>query len=362
MSSTIGEKIKVSVFGESHGAAIGMVMDSPPAGIKLDFDEIRRELERRAPGNDPTATKRKEPDIPKFLSGIKNSVTTGAPLAAIIENTSQRSKDYSELEFKPRPSHADYAANIHFGGFNDICGGGHFSGRLTAPIVIAGAILKQYLKTKGITVGGHILSIGRAEDSPFDPVNITEKELSALSEKSFGVINPAAEEKMRKEVENAAKSKDSVGGVLEIAVTGINAGYGNPMFEGAENIISKAVFGIPAIKGIEFGDGFKLSSMLGSKANDQMYYDGETVKCKTNRNGGITGGITNGMPIIFRVAVKPTPSISLPQDTVNLKEKCNTTLEIKGRHDPCIVPRALPAVEAATAIAVANLLSEAALF
>lgn len=362
MASVIGNKIKVSVFGESHGPAIGMVMDSPPAGLKLDFEEIYRELSRRAPGNDPTATKRKEPDIPEFLSGLKDGVTTGAPLAAIIRNTSQHSKDYSELERKPRPSHADFAANIHFGGFNDIAGGGHFSGRLTAPIVIAGAILKQYLKTKGITIGGHILSIGKEKDTPLDPVAVSGEELERLSRLSFPVINANAEAKMRNEVAQAAEIGDSVGGVLELAVTGISAGFGGPMFDGVENIISKAVFGIPAVKGIEFGDGFNISSLRGSQANDGMRYENGKVVCTTNHSGGITGGITNGMPIIFRTALKPTPSISLSQQTVDLYDKSNTTLSIKGRHDPCIVLRALPAIEAVTAIALSNLLDEGALF
>lgn len=362
MSSVIGNKIKVSVFGESHGPAIGMVMDSPPAGLKLDFEEISRELARRAPGNDPTATKRKEPDIPEFLSGLKDGVTTGAPLAAIVRNTSQHSKDYSELMCKPRPSHADYAANIHFGGFNDISGGGHFSGRLTAPIVIAGAILKQYLKTKGITVGGHILSIGKEKDSPLDPVSVSGEKLERLSRLPFPVIDVAAEERMRNEVAQAAEAGDSVGGVLELAVTGVPAGFGGPMFDGVENIISKAVFGIPAVKGIEFGDGFGISSLRGSQANDGMRYEKGKVVCTTNHCGGITGGITNGMPIIFRTALKPTPSISLSQETVDLCEKSNTSLNIKGRHDPCIVLRALPAIEAVTAIALSNLLDEEALF
>lgn len=362
MSSTIGNKIKVSVFGESHGPAIGMVMDAPPAGLKLDFEEISRELSRRAPGNDPTATKRKEPDIPEFLSGIKDGVTTGAPLAAIIRNTGHHSNDYTELYRKPRPSHADYAANIHFGGFNDLAGGGHFSGRLTAPIVIAGAILKQYLKTKGITIGGHILSIGSKRDLSFDSVEVSEQQLEKLSHMHFPVINLTSEEKMRAEISEATENLDSVGGVLEIAATGLPTGLGGPMFDGVENIISKAVFGIPAVKGIEFGDGFGISSLHGSEANDAMQYKDGKVCCKTNHCGGITGGITNGMPLIFRTALKPTPSISRTQETVDLYDKCNTDLKIKGRHDPCIVLRALPAVEAITAIALSNLLSEEALF
>lgn len=362
MASFLGDKIKVSVFGESHGPAIGMVMDSPPAGIKIDFDALRQELDRRAPGNDPTATKRKEPDVPKFLSGLKNGVTTGAPLTAIIENTSQRSKDYSELEVKPRPSHADYAAAVHYGGFNDISGGGHFSGRLTAPLVIAGAILKQYLKTKGITVGGHIFQIGSVEDRPLDPVNVSAEELDEIKTRTFPLNDASLEEKMRNEVALAAKRGDSVGGIIEIAVTGVKAGFGGPMFDGVENIISKAVFGIPAVKGIEFGLGFGFGSAVGSEANDPMTVNDGKVVCKTNNCGGITGGITNSMPIIFRCAIKPTPSISMMQETVDLEKMANTTLEIKGRHDPCIVPRALPAIEAVTAIAVANLLQEVSLF
>ncbi len=362
MSSQIGDRIKVSVFGESHGKAIGMVMDSPPAGLTLDFEEIERELSRRAPGNDPTATKRKEPDKPIFLSGIKNGVTTGAPLAAIIENTSQKSSDYDELSFKPRPSHSDYAAFVHFAGYNDISGGGHFSGRLTAPLVIAGAILKQYLKTKGIVIGGHILNIGSAFDQRFDPVNVSKEELLSLSGRSFAVLDPTAEEKMRNEVSLAAKDGDSIGGSVEIAVTGLAAGYGSPMFDGAENIIAKAVFGVPAVKALEFGAGSLLSQMRGSEANDQIYIKDGEIRHKTNFSGGILGGITNGMPLIFRAAIKPTPSISKKQETVDLLEGKNTTLEIKGRHDPCIVPRALPAIEAVTAIAIANLINEEALF
>ena len=362
MSSQIGDRIKVSVFGESHGRVIGMVMDTPPAGITLDFEEIERELSRRAPGNDPTATKRKEPDKPIFLSGIKNGVTTGAPLAAIIENTSQKSKDYDELAFNPRPSHSDYAAFVHFAGYNDISGGGHFSGRLTAPLVIAGAILKQYLKTKGITIGGHILNIGSVSDKAFDPVNVSEDELLSLSGRSFALLDPSVEEKMRNEVSLAAKDGDSIGGSVEIAVTGLSAGFGSPMFDGAENIIAKAVFGVPAVKGIEFGAGFLLSQMRGSEANDQIYIKDGEIRHKTNFSGGILGGITNGMPLIFKAAIKPTPSISKKQETVDLLEGKNTTLEIKGRHDPCIVPRALPAIEAVTAIAIANLINEEALF
>ena len=358
MSSQIGKHIKVTVFGESHGPAIGMVMNNPPSGLKLDFDYIAAQNKRRAPGNDKTATPRTEADEPEFLSGIKDGVTTGAPIAVTIRNTNTKSKDYEALKTTPRPSHSDYSAYVHYNGNNDISGGGHFSGRLTAPIVTAGSILRLYLKEKNIEIGGHILKIGTAEDDRFDPVNINSNTLISLSKSNFALLNPQAEEKMRAEVDSAKSEGDSIGGIVEIAVTGLPAGIGGPMFDGVENEIAKAVFGIPAVKGIEFGAGFDFAEMRGSKANDQMYYDGERVLCYTNNNGGATGGLTNSMPIIFRVAVKPTPSISKPQKTVDLKNGTNTEITIKGRHDPCIVPRALPAIEAVTAIAIANLLSE----
>ena len=355
MSSQIGKKIKVTVFGESHGPAIGMVMDNPPAGIKLDFDYISAQNKRRAPGNDKTATPRKEVDEPEFLSGIKNNVTTGDPITVNIRNTNTKSGDYEALKHTPRPSHADYATFAKTGEYIP-AGGGHFSGRLTAPIVTAGAILRLYLKEKGIEIGGHILKIGNAEDKRFDPVNVNKETLLELSKSNFALLDKAIEEKMRDEVESARLDGDSIGGTLEIAVTGLPAGIGNPMFEGVENEIARAVFGIPAVKGIEFGAGFDFAKMRGSNANDQMYYDGDAVRWYTNNNGGITGGITNSMPIIFRVAIKPTPSIALPQKTVDLINKKNTEITIHGRHDPCIVPRALPAIEAVTAIAIANLL------
>ena len=355
MSSQIGKKIKVTVFGESHGPAIGMVMDNPPAGIKLDFDYISAQNKRRAPGRDKTATPRKESDEPEFLSGIKNNVTTGDPITVNIRNTNTKSGDYEALKHTPRPSHADYATFAKTGEYIP-AGGGHFSGRLTAPIVTAGAILRLYLKEKGIEIGGHILKIGNAEDKRFDPVNINKETLLELSKSNFALLDKAVEEKMRGEVESARLDGDSIGGTLEIAVTGIPAGLGGPMFEGVENEIARAVFGIPAVKGIEFGAGFDFAKMRGSNANDQMYYDGDAVRCYTNNNGGITGGITNSMPIIFRVAIKPTPSIALPQKTVDLINKKNTEITVHGRHDPCIVPRALPAIEAVTAIAIANLL------
>lgn len=360
MSSQIGKKITVSIFGESHGPAIGMVMDNPPVGIKIDTDFILSQNARRAPGNDPTSTPRKESDLPEFISGLKDGITTGAPLTAIIRNNNTRSVDYDSLMRNPRPSHSDYAAFVHYKGNNDIAGGGHFSGRLTAPLVTAGSILRLYLKEKGIEIGGHIYRIGNILDDRFDPVNVDPALLISLSQKKFSLINDERETAMRAEIEAARLDQDSIGGIVEIAVTGLPAGLGGPMFDGVENLIAKAVFGVPAVKGIEFGAGFDLAKMRGSKANDQMYYNNGKVCCSTNNCGGITGGITNSMPVIFRVALKPTPSISKEQQTVDLKTGENTTLAIHGRHDPCIVPRAVPALEAVTAIAVANLLSEVA--
>lgn len=358
MSSNLGKHCSVSVFGESHGPAIGAVLENPPVGLPLDFDYISTQMARRAPGNDATATPRKEADIPEFLSGIKDGVTTGAPLTVIIHNKSQRSADYDDLKRTPRPSHADYAAEMHYKGFQDVSGGGHFSGRLTAPLVAVGSVLRLYLKQKGIEIGGHILRIGEAEDSHFDPVFVSGEELCDLSTSRFALLDKEKESAMREQVEAARKDNDSIGGILEIAVTGLPAGLGGPMFDGAENIISKAVFGIPAVKGIEFGDGFALASMRGSDANDNMYLNGGSVTCRTNHSGGITGGITNAMPLIFRVAIKPTPSIAKEQETVDLVSQQTVRLSIHGRHDPCIVPRALPALEAVTAIAITNLISE----
>ena len=361
MSSAIGKKITVNVFGESHGPAIGMVMDNPPVGIKIDDEYLLTQAARRAPGNDSFATPRKETDLPQFLSGVKNGVTTGAPLTAVIKNSNTHSPDYDDLLKCPRPSHADYAATVHYKGFNDIAGGGHFSGRLTAPLVTAGSILRLYLKEKGIEIGGHICQIGPYVDSRFDPVNVDEKTLISLSSgDTFPLLNSGVKDQMLGEIAAAKECGDSIGGAVEIAVTGLPAGLGGPMFDGAENLIAKAVFGIPAVKGIEFGEGFDFCSMRGSEANDQMEYKNGKVTCITNSNGGITGGITNSMPIIFRVAIKPTPSIAVAQNTVDLSAGENKTLNIKGRHDPCIVPRALPAIEAVTAIAIANLLNEEA--
>lgn len=358
MSSATGSIIKTTVFGESHGPAIGAVIDAPPAGYDIDFDQIAVQMARRAPGGDPTATARNESDSPEFISGLLNGTTTGAPLALIIRNSDTRSHNYDAIKERPRPSHADYAASVRFGGFNDIRGGGNFSARLTAPLTAAGTIARQILAKNGITVGGHVSFIGNTADIPFDPVNVTAEQLNTLNKKYFSVISEDAKKKMTEEIIAAKSDNDSIGGEIEIAVVGMPAGVGSPTVRGVENAISAALYSVPAIKGIEFGAGFGFESLRGSEANDAMYYDNGTVKCKTNNCGGITGGITNGMPLIIRAALKPTPSIAKEQDTVNLKTKENDKLIIEGRHDPCIVPRALPAAEAAVCLALLDLLTE----
>ena len=354
--NTYGTNLKVTVFGQSHAPAIGVVLDNFPAGMQVDMDELQRFLARRAPGGTAYGTQRKEPDVPEFLSGIVGGRTCGAPIAAIIRNTDARSSDYDAVRDIPRPSHADYTAYVKFGGYNDVAGGGQFSGRLTAPLCIAGGLCLQLLKTHDIQIAAHILSIGGIEDTPFDPANVDCSASAALVSGAPPVLNPGVWEQMLKEIGSARKDGDSVGGVIECAATGLPVGLGGPMFEGVENRIAAAVFAIPAVKGISFGSGFDGSHMRGSRNNDAFTMDGTAVITKTNNHGGILGGITSGMPLIFRTAVKPTPSIALEQDSVSLKERKNAKLRIRGRHDPCIVPRAVPCVEAAAAIALCDML------
>lgn len=358
MKSSVGNKIRLSVFGESHGPAVGCTLEGLPTGIKIDYDALMTQMSRRAPGKDKTATTRKEADIPEIISGVVDGVTTGAPITIIIKNNDTKSHNYDNLRDNPRPSHADYAASVKYGGANDIRGGGHFSARLTAPIVAAGAICRQILKDEGITLGGHILSIGGIEDKKFDPVNVSDAELEALSSKLFALNNPEMEEPMRAAVEKVRCDGDSVGGAVELAAVGLPVGLGSHMFLGVENVVSNILYGVPAVKGISFGAGFDYANMKGSGANDQMYFDENgKVRCYTNNCGGITGGMTNGMPLIIKVALKPTPSIAKEQKTVNLKTGENCALKIEGRHDPCIVPRALPVLEAALSIALLDLLA-----
>lgn len=353
MSSIWGNALKLSIFGESHGPAIGMVLDGLPAGEKIDEKELMLQTARRAPGLMDGATPRVEKDKPVFQSGILNGVLTGAPLCALIENTNTKSSDYNNISSCPRPSHADYTGKVRYGGFNDIRGGGHFSGRLTAPIVIAGSVCRQILERRGIYIGSHISNIGNVNDEPFDPVNIDTDELKRLSRTQFAVRSEEAKEKMQEKIKKIQAEQDSVGGIIECAAAGLPAGIGSPMFDGLESRLASLLYGIPAVKGVDFGAGFSLGYMTGSQANDEMYYNenGE-IKMKTNNNGGILGGISTGMPLVFQVCVKPTPSIGKKQNTVNLETQENDELTIHGRHDACIALRAQPVVEAAACIAI----------
>jgi len=355
MSATWGNKIKYTIFGESHGKGIGMTIDGLPPGLALDLREITREMSRRAPGRNTLSTARSETDAFTIWSGFVNGKTTGTPLCAIIENQDQRSKDYEELAQKFRPGHADFSGFIKYKGFNDIRGGGHFSGRLTAPIVFAGAIAKQILKQKDIVIGAHIQRIDSVCEPNFDAVTIDEATLTNLTQQTFSVMDPLIGEQMKECILSAKTAGDSVGGIIETAVLHIPAGHGDPFFDSFESTLSHLLFSIPAIKGVEFGAGFDFAQMRGSVANDAMYNQDGVTKTSTNHNGGILGGITNGMPVVFRVVVKPTASIYIEQQTVDSKGD-NVTLIVKGRHDPCIVPRAVPVVESVTAMAVLDLL------
>lgn len=356
MSSEFGKNIKLSIFGESHGKAIGCVIDGLPAGVELDMDKIYVDMSRRAPGKDRSATPRLEKDIPNIISGVLDNVTTGAPLAMVIENTNTKSGDYSNLMMVPRPSHSDYPAYVKYSGNNDIRGGGHFSGRLTAPLVFAGAVAKQILEQKGITVGAHIAKIADVCDDMFDKNDISAELLKKLSSVSFSTISAEAQEKMRAAIECARLEQDSVGGVIECAAVGIPVGFGANIFSTVESHLASMLFGIPAVKGVAFGSGFDFAEMTGSQANDAYcIIDGE-VALRTNHNGGVLGGMTSGAPIVLSAAIKPTPSISQPQQSVNLQTMEEETLVIKGRHDPCIVPRAVPVVEAAVAFALLDMM------
>ena len=352
MSSQYGKKLKIAIFGQSHSAAIGVNIDGLPAGIGIDAESLSAFMKRRAPGHDELSTTRKEDDVPEILSGLVNGFTCGAPLALIIRNANARSADYREIGDIPRPSHADYTAHVKYGGHQDAAGGGHFSGRLTAPLCAAGGICIQILANIGIDIGAHILQIGGARDEPFDPVNLSSADLRAIRSNALPVLRPGTGEAMRREILDARDKGDSVGGVVECAAIGLPPGLGDPIFDGVENRIAAIVFGIPAVKGVEFGSGFAGAGRLGSENNDSFIMDGSAVKTRTNHCGGILGGITNGMPVVFRVAFKPTPSISLEQDSVSLSRGERAVTRTSGRHDPCIVPRAAPCVEAAAAIAL----------
>ena len=353
MSSTWKNNISFTVFGESHGPAIGVCMDNVPPGESIDVDKIYKFMSRRAPKKDGTTTMRNEKDIPQIISGYHNGKTTGTPLVAMIANSDQHSQDYNNLSKLARPGHADYTGALRYRGFNDIRGGGHFSGRLTAPLCFAGAVAQQILEKRGIYIGAHISEIHGITDKAFDPINTSRQDIIDLKEKDFPVIIDVQGNEMKKEILNARENQDSVGGIIECIAINVPAGIGSPIFDGLENSIAQLIFGIPAIKGLEFGAGFDVAKMTGSENNDEFYVNERgIVVTKTNNHGGILGGISSGMPITLKVAVKPTPSISQPQETIDYSAMKNETLVVKGRHDPCIVARAVPCVEAAVSLAV----------
>jgi len=348
MSSVYGENLKLSIFGRSHGPAIGMTLDGIPAGLPVDTETLRIFLDRRAPGNTPWSTARKEADMPEFLDGLLDGHTCGSPIAAIIRNSNVRSSDYDAIKDRPRPGHADYTAHIKHGGFQDASGGGHFSGRLTAALCIAGGLCLQWLDEMGISVRAHILQIGPVKDQGFDPC------ASSISpvDVSFPTIDPDCGKAMQELIASIKEYGDSIGGTIECIVSGLPAGVGEPIFGGIENRLAQILFGIPGVKGVDFGDDI----LLGSQYNDAFIYTDGVVKTSTNHCGGILGGISNGMNILFRVRVKPTPSISAEQQTVSLSARETAKITVGGRHDPCIVPRAVPVVEAAAAIAIYDMI------
>lgn len=357
MSSTIGTNIKLSIFGQSHSEVIGVVIDGLPVGEDIDMALVQEFMDRRRPGQGAHTTARSEADIPRILSGIVDGKTCGAPLAILIENTDARPKDYVQVGSQPRPGHADFSAWRKYNGRQDFYGGGHFSGRLTAPLCFAGAVCKQILLRRGVSIGAHILSIGSVEDAKFDPMNISADELRAISaKKPLSVIDDSCSQKMMDLIESVREDKDSIGGVIECCGLGLPAGIGDPIFDGVENRIAQTVFGIPAVRGIEFGAGFAASRMRGSEHNDSFFSDNGVIKTMKNDHGGVLGGITTGMPLLFRAAFKPTPSIEKQQQTVDLLSGETIPLEIKGRHDPCIVCRAVPCVEAAAAVTILDMM------
>lgn len=355
MSSTWGKNLKISIFGESHGQAIGVTIDGLQPNFALDMNEIAKYMAKRKPGGE-LSTPRSEDDLPQILSGVFNGKTTGAPLTAVIYNNNTKSADYEQMSHVARPGHADYTAYIKYDGANDYRGGGHFSGRLTACLVFAGAVCSQILKSQGIDIFAHIASIADINDKPFD-ICVSD-EIKQKLDCNYPVIDEEAGLQMKNAVSLAREEGDSVGGTVECMVTGLPAGVGSPMFDGVENKIASIIFGIPAVKGIEFGLGFESAKVKGSQNNDEFFVEDDMVTTKTNNCGGILGGITNGMPVVFKVAFKPTPSISKKQNTIDFKTGQNTTIEVKGRHDPCVVMRATPVVTAVTAIAVLDLLYE----
>ncbi|MDY2670125.1 MAG: chorismate synthase [Anaerovoracaceae bacterium] len=362
MSSELGNRLKISIFGESHGKGIGVVIDGFPAGVKIDKEELAAFTARRRPGRDKTSTARKEDDIPDVLSGVLDGVTCGTPIAAVIQNTDQHSGDYKNVKHEARPGHADYTGFVRYGGFNDVRGGGHFSARLTAPLVFAGGLCLQYLKQRGIYIGAHLASVAGVQDERFDDCNVSPEELLAPGSKKFPVIDDAAGERMREEIEKARLDADSVGGTVEAAVIGLPAGVGSPIFDTVEGRLAYGYYGIPAVKGVSFGAGFSAPLKRGSENNDEFYMEDGKVRTRTNNHGGILGGITSGMPVTALLAFKPTPSIAKPQHTIDYVENKDTIMTIKGRHDPCVAVRAVPVVEAVTAAVIMDMLLEEGVF
>lgn len=363
MSSIFGNNIKVSIFGQSHSAAIGCVIDTIPAGVRIDLAALYAFMERRAPGRNAYSTSRAEADLPEFISGVLPDkddpnvlITCGAPLCAIIRNRDARSSDYSEFADIPRPGHADYSAEIAFTSYQDVRGGGHFSGRLTAPLCIAGGIIKQMLEQRGIFIGAHVSSVGPIEDLRYHPVRVSRKDLLTVLENPFPTLDRTRGELMTSLIEEVKAEGDSIGGCVECAILGLPAGLGSPMCDGIENRLAKELFAIPAVKGVEFGRGFEAATLKGSENNDSFVTNGQSIVTATNNCGGILGGISNGMPIIFRCAVKPTPTIMKEQESVSLSGMENTVLKARGRHDPCILSRVIPVFEAVAAIVAADLL------
>lgn len=381
MISTIGKNVRISVWGGSHEPAIGVDITGIPVGTEIDMDKLTAFLRRRAPGNSIFATRRKEPDIPLPLTGLEpcsihrsdavqsDTVSNGDPsgkrmivtdntISLEIRNTDTRSADYRALRTVPRPGHADYTARLRYGDSLNMAGGGPFSARMTAPLCIAGGIAMQILERQGITIGGHIYSVADARDEPFDPTAVNADLLNDLKTKDMAVISRSAKLEMQKRIWLAMEDRDSVGGVVEVCGLNIPAGIGGAMYDGLESTLAPLFFGIPAVKGVEFGAGFAATLLRGSQNNDAFYYEGDTVKTRTNNHGGILGGITTGMPLIARLAFKPTPSIAKEQASVDLYRKENTTLRVKGRHDPCVVMRAVPIAEAAMALGLLDCIME----
>lgn len=352
MKNTIGNSLTVTLFGESHGKAIGAVIDGMPSGIEVDEAYIAYQLSRRRP-KDALSTPRQEKDEYRILSGVFEGKTTGTPICITIPNADTQSGDYGEMQHKMRPSHADFTANCRYNGFQDYRGGGHFSGRITASLVAAGAMVIPALNKKGIYIGSHIKNIAGVSDVDFE----NENDVINISKKDFPVLNDVSGKNMQEKILEAKSDGDSVGGIVQTAVIGIPTGVGEPWFDTVEGMLSHAVFSVPAVKGIEFGLGFGFAQKNGSEANDQMYVENGEVKCFTNNNGGVIGGITNGMPIIFNTVIKPTPTINKEQKTVDIKTMENTTLASSGRHDPCIVHRATVVIESVTALVIADMLS-----